>query len=299
MFNTYRYRYDEINFYFIFDKDKPDTDDNRSLVLLVDKEGTYYLANASNSGDFTGSKKFSFEQICNYQPKIKDLKSLFKPLPLTPKEKEIYNKIKEELEVDNLLEFFGSYDMVEAYISYGHILTDNQYSNLTDDLKSKYVNLSQGLTDYQLGVTPNKLKERYDDLHSLGKWLDNKYSKEEQTKFKHLNCTGCHITSLKGIEKLTNLIELDCSENNLTSLKGIEKSTFLIHLYCSDNKLTSLKGIENLTNLKSLNCRSNNLTSLQGIENLTNLTTLYCLRNPVEFDSDEILRKIKNGESIE
>ena len=93
MFNTYRYRYDEINFYFIFDKDKPDTDDNRSLALLIDKNGTYYLANASNSGDFAGTKKISYSEICNIQPKIKDLKSLFNPLPLTPMEKEVYKKI--------------------------------------------------------------------------------------------------------------------------------------------------------------------------------------------------------------
>jgi Leucine-rich repeat (LRR) protein len=46
-----------------------------------------------------------------------------------------------------------------------------------------------------------------------------------------------------------------------------------------------------------LYCSDNNLTSLTSIENLINLKDLYCSSNDVEFDKDEILRKIKNGES--
>ena len=306
MFNTYRFRYDEINFYFIFDKDKPETDDNRALVLLIDKNGKYYLANASNSGDFTGSKEFSFEQICSFQPKLKELKSLFKPLPLTQKEKEIHTKIKKVLKEDNLLEFFGSYEIVEAYISYGHKLSDNQYSNLTDELKSKYINFGHQLTDNQILATnkkllgryyekcislgrlltdneyanlPDNLKEIYYNSHSLQKWLDSKYSKEEQAELTNLDCSNRKISNLEGIEKLIKLKSLDCSNNHLTSLKGIENLTNIYELNCSENNLTNLKGIEALIKLQNLYCRNIGLISLKEIENLTNISDFECNNN--------------------
>lgn len=323
MFNTYRYRYDEINFYFIFDKDI--TDNNRSLVLLVDKNCKYYLANASNSGDFAGTKEFNFEQICSFQPKLKDLKELFKPLPLTLKEKEIFNKIKQILSCDNLLEFLGSYEIVEAYISFGHKLNDEQYNNLTDSLRAKYINLSHILTDTQLSMTSNKLKDRYNDLHCLQYWLDNKYSNEEQAQLTILNVSYQQLTSLKGIENLTNLNTLIIICNYLTTLKGIENLTSLESLDCSLNHLNSLKDIKNLTSLKELVCDTNPITSLKDIGNLTNLTELSCRNNkltsldgiqklnmlkilkysgnylPSKFLNKEnmILRRIRNGKSID
>lgn len=281
MFNTYRYRYDEINFYFIFDKDKPDTDDNRSLVLLIDKNGKYYLANASNSGDFAGTKEFSYDEICKFQPKLKELKSLFKPLPLTPKEKEIYNKIKNEIPNDNLLEAFGSYEIVEAYISNGSELTDNQYSNLTDDLKSKYINLGNDLSDNQLSITSNKLKERYYDLHSLESWLNKQYSKEEQLDLTELDCSSKNITSLKGIENLINLTHIILSYNNLTSIKGVENLTNLIALDCKFNKIKTIK--DNIPdNILYLDLSHNGLESFDGIEKLINLKILYCFDNKLK-----------------
>ena len=58
-----------------------------------------------------------------------------------------------------------------------------------------------------------------------------------------------------------------------------------------------IRRIKKITNLIVLFCSNNKLTSLNGIENLINLKDLYCSSNDVEFDKDEILRKIKNGES--
>jgi Leucine-rich repeat (LRR) protein len=58
-----------------------------------------------------------------------------------------------------------------------------------------------------------------------------------------------------------------------------------------------IRRIKKITNLIVLFCSNNKLTSLNGIENLTKLRDLSCSSNDVEFDKDEILRKIKNGES--
>jgi Leucine-rich repeat (LRR) protein len=322
MFNTYRFRYDEINFYFIFDKDR--TDDNRALVLLIDKNGKYYLANASNSGDFTGNKEYSYEQICGFQPKLKELKSLFKPLPLTQKEKEIHAKIKNVLKEDNLLDFFGSYEILEAYISFGHVLTDNQYTNLTDELKSKYINLGHELTDKQKLATnkkllgryyekcislgrkltdneytnlPDNLKEMYYNSYSLEKWLDSKYSKEEQAELTNLDCSNRKISNLEGIEKLIKLKSLDCSKNKLTSLKGIENLTNIYLLNCGENHLTSLKGIEKLIKLERLFCNKVGLISLKEIENLTNIYELKCNNNKLtSLKGIENLKRLSNFE---
>src|SRR6478735_6338471 len=63
MFNTYRYRYDEINFYFIFDKDLSNENTNHVLVLLINKNSKYYLANSNNSGDFAGNQEFNWNEI--------------------------------------------------------------------------------------------------------------------------------------------------------------------------------------------------------------------------------------------
>src|SRR6478735_3914055 len=232
MFNSYRYRLNEPNFYFIFDKDLDNSNSNHALVLLIDKDSKYYLANADNSGDFAGTKEFNWSEIVNIQPKLKELKNLFKPLPLTLTERETYSKISKILNDDNLLEYFKSYELVEAYISFGHILSNNQFINLDDKLKLKYINLGHLLSDNQLNNLNSKLIERYDYLHSLEYWLNQNYTIEKQQKLTRLNCTNNNFTNLKGIENLINLEELICN--------GIE--------------LKSLKGIENLVNLKILDC---------------------------------------------
>ena len=138
MFNSYRYRLNEPNFYFIFDKDLSKDNPNHALVLLIDKKGKYSLANVNNSGDFAGSKEFNWNKIINIQPKLKELKNLFKPLPLTPTERETYNKISININVNDLLDYFKSYEMVESYISFGHPLYDNQFNNLDDKEKIKF-----------------------------------------------------------------------------------------------------------------------------------------------------------------
>lgn len=142
MFNTYRYRYDEINFYFIFDSERVDT--FSKIVLLVDKNGDYYLANRNNSGDFAGNKEYKWNDIVDIQPKLKDLKNLFKPKPLTKREREIYELIKIRIK-DDLFGKFNSYDIVESYISFGHVLFAEQFVALPTELRNKYINLGHTL----------------------------------------------------------------------------------------------------------------------------------------------------------
>jgi len=137
MFNSYRYRFDEINFYFIFDSERDD--EFSKVVLLIDKDNNYYLASRKNSGNFAGSKRYSWDQIVEFVPKIKNLKKLFKPLPLTAEEREVYNLVKNRTN-EELFKKFGKYDIVEKYISFLHELKTPQFNALPAELKMKYIN---------------------------------------------------------------------------------------------------------------------------------------------------------------
>jgi len=59
----------------------------------------------------------------------------------------------------------------------------------------------------------------------LKDWLDIKYTKEEQSNFISLDCSGEGISSLEGIEVLVNLKELYCYNNPLpySDLKDLNK----------------------------------------------------------------------------
>lgn len=125
-FNTYRYRHNEINFYFVFDNERDD--EFSKLVILVDIQNRYYFANRNNTIEFNGSKMCSWDDIIKYQPKLKDLKHIILPRKLKDDERKIYDLIKNKIETELFLTF-KSYDIVESYIDYGYELNSSQYFN--------------------------------------------------------------------------------------------------------------------------------------------------------------------------
>ena len=78
--------------------------------------------------------------IVKFQPKLHDLKSIFKSKPLTQKERQVYQLIKNKTAAE-LFDTFKSYDIVETYISYGHVLSGLQFKHLPKELRNKYINL--------------------------------------------------------------------------------------------------------------------------------------------------------------
>jgi len=142
-FNSYRYMMNEPNFYFIFDADKKESNPFKKIVLLITKDGKYIIANRDNSGNYDGNNLITWSNILRYQPKLKNIKHLFKSKPLTDEEKRIYNIVKKRLDVPDLQKHFKSYDMVQHYISYGHKLSVKQARNLDDDL----LNMSAQMDD--------------------------------------------------------------------------------------------------------------------------------------------------------
>ena len=113
----------------------------------------------------------------------------------------------------------------------------------------------------------------------------------------YLDCSGCHIRSLKltdlieqvdcsgnGMTSLTissspRLRKLDCSDNDLTSLSTKGCSSALLELYCEDNRLTSLD-IRNTPSLRFVSCYNNRLTSLD-LSGSSELRVLDCSGNSI------------------
>lgn len=122
---------------------------------MVDESNKYYLADESNSGDFTGSESFTFQQILKFIPELEGCKRYFKH---TEGDKTLSKKMN-NIDFENLI-----YDDKDKYISYGHELTDAQYYILDNDLKSKYINLGHKLTDPSYIETIPRLQKRYFDI---------------------------------------------------------------------------------------------------------------------------------------
>ena len=105
---------------------------------------------------------------------------------------------------------------------------------------------------------------------------DNVLSPDEIAGVTEIDCSGCGITSLKGIEYFTLLTKLNCEYNQLTSL-DVSGCTALKSLSCSNNQLTELDVGKNME-LGYLDCSCNHLTALDVSKNAA-LTYLICSIN--------------------
>ena len=269
MFNTYRYYSNEPNFYFIFDSER--NDNFSAIVLLINKGGEYYLSNKSNSGDFTGSHKFSWDEISKFQPKIKELKHLFKPKPLTKKERDDYELIKNKTD-EELFDKFKSYELVEKYISFNHKLSNNQFEKLPDSLKNKYINIG-GSVDYEMFLNMSNKHKKY--IKTI-KWANLKIESISELP-ESLEELICYNIQLKSLPELPDsLKELICYGNQLKSLPELPES--LKMLWCSNNQLNTLPELTD--SLENLICNNNKLESLPELPKL--LKKFECKRNQLK-----------------
>ena len=146
MYYNYRLGH-ERTLYYVIDEDKDFNDVDFASVILVDPDGRMALADKTNSGRYAGSTNLPWDEIVSKIPKIEDLKHIFKPEPLTRDEKELINLVKYANVGDNPMESFENPQQVEMWLEYhSKQLTDIQYSNLTPDLKKKYIALGMSLS---------------------------------------------------------------------------------------------------------------------------------------------------------
>lgn len=144
----YNYRLgSERTLYYVIDEDKSFDDLNFATVILVDPNGRKSMADKSNSGKYGGSTNLPWDEIVSKVPKLKGLENIFVPEPLTQQERELINTVKNVRVGDNPMESFENPQQVEMWLEYNSPnLNDIQYSNLTPDLKKKYIALGMNLT---------------------------------------------------------------------------------------------------------------------------------------------------------
>jgi hypothetical protein len=144
----YNYRLgSERTLYYVIDEDKSFDDLNFATVILVDPNGKKSMADKSNSGKYGGSTNLPWDEIVSKVPKLEGLEDIFKPVPLTQEEMDLINTVKNARVGDNPMESFDSPQQVEMWLEYNSPrLSDIQYSNLSPNLKKKYIALGMDLS---------------------------------------------------------------------------------------------------------------------------------------------------------
>jgi hypothetical protein len=159
----YNYRLgSERTLYYVIDEDKSFDDLNFATVILVDPNGGMSMADKSNSGRYGGSTNLPWDEIVSKVPKLKNLKDIFKPEPLTQEEKELINVVKNVRVGDNPMESFENPQQVEMWLEYNSpSLSDIQYSNLTPNLKKKYIALGMDLSPRMINSSEPEVLKYY------------------------------------------------------------------------------------------------------------------------------------------
>ena len=132
MFYSYRMRKNEPMFYFVFDKDRSETDIWHAVVIYVDSNNIFHVATSNNPGDI----EVTWDQIVSKQPKLVGLEELFVHQPLTQEEKSDYQKYKKEVSLD----VYNNYSLKEKYkyIQFGHRLSYDQQDATPNELIGVY-----------------------------------------------------------------------------------------------------------------------------------------------------------------
>lgn len=149
LFFSYRMRANEPVFYFVRDLQREKENPNdiwRFIVIQVDKNNNYTVTTADNPGD----KPMTWETIIQHQPKLTNLRHLFKSQPLTPEERADLEKYK----LPRNLENYNNMDLGEKY---------------------KYLQFGHKLTPEQQTITPRKLLEFYATNQSPNDITDETY----------------------------------------------------------------------------------------------------------------------------
>lgn len=137
----YNYRLsNERTIYYVLDQDKPFSDLNFAVVILVDPYGGMALADGSNSGRYSGHGNIPWSEIVQKIPKLDGLKDVFKPKPLSDEEKKLHRDYRNRRVGNNPVEELGGENQVEMWMEINSPdLNDEQYKNLTPNLQKKYI----------------------------------------------------------------------------------------------------------------------------------------------------------------
>lgn len=234
----YNYRLDNRRtLYYVIDQDKEYSDLNFAVVVLVDPDGDMSLADGSNSGRYSGHQNIPWSEIVGKIPKLKDLKQVFEPKPLTKDELELINQIRNTRVNDNPIEDLGSEERAEMWLEIkSPRLSDTQFGNLTPVLRKKYIALGHDLTAGMINVSDPETKKYY-----ISKQLDSIRTKS----LSQLSDSDIAILNLPGMSKLKEEMKSKFatdfqSGDNITIKIPAQKEGKYIALYGFDALIKNL-----------------------------------------------------------
>ncbi len=201
MFYTYRFKENEPAFYFVKIKDRTKKelgffsmvgnvfngkfkDVYHFFVIQVVKGAKindtttkqYIVTSAMNDGD----RQMSWNEIVAIEPRISKLQEIFKPVELSPEDKEFYNKFKNGTDDETFckLDYTNKRRYLDIYIRQNQLLTDIQFQCLPEDLMNLYLGFGVGLSEgqFELIKTNKNLLKRYQQIteKKLEQYLKNK-----------------------------------------------------------------------------------------------------------------------------
>lgn len=151
LFYGFRFGVSEATFYFVRDLDKPKSDPWNYIVIYVLNDGDYLVSPSNNPGDAS----MTWKQISEYQPKLKNLQSLFVNVPLTKEEQMLKDKFKNPIEDDDFLKLNSKGK--EIYIDLNHELSEKMMLGMFDSKKDKEILNSYVIRQHD--IPPNVLKK--------------------------------------------------------------------------------------------------------------------------------------------
>jgi len=175
----YSYRFGKMGkertMYFVFDLNEKEPI-NKYFVILVDDDTNYYLADITNSGNFSGSRITSWDTVVKKIPRIKNLRNLFVWRPFSEEELIMVNSLQNisSSEVgENPIEYFNRIaeqankkpeEVTGMWLEIGSpTLTTEQYLNLTSDLMKKYLSYAKdrNITKEMISGSPSTVRSYY------------------------------------------------------------------------------------------------------------------------------------------
>ena len=230
----YNYRLDnERTLYYVIDQDKDYSDVNFAVVILVDPDGDMSLADGTNSGRYSGHNNIPWSEILTKIPKLKGLEGVFKPKPLTSEEKSLIDKIRNSKVGDNPFETFANENEVEYWLEIvNRKVSDEQFNNLTPNLRKKYIALGHELTAGQV---------RNSDSDTMKYYLKKKVEALSNKSIGNLSEGEIAILNLPMMAKLKESLKVKFATN------FVFKDSAVIELPSSnEGKYIALYGLKEL-----------------------------------------------------
>jgi hypothetical protein len=234
----YNYRLDnKRTLYYVIDQDKQYSDLNFAVVILVDPYGDMSLADGSNSGRYSGHQNIPWDEIVNKLPKLKNLKDVFVPNPLSEKELELIRQIRNSIVGDNPIKDLGSEERAEMWLEIkSPNLSDNQFKNLTPLLRKKYIALGHELSSGMIAVADDNTKKYY---------ISKKIESIKSKSLTQLSESDIAILNLPGMAKLKEEMKSKLatdfqSGDNVTIKIPAQKEGKYIALYGFDELIKNL-----------------------------------------------------------